>query len=154
MIEDNKLNNFSGASQKRYKSCKITTFSSANSLWLDLGWVLRINSSISNDSIQHVICLHTVNVKQFYLTQRKDPIRCYYSGVEWIWERWQWRGTLHFPKLQHDWSILIRFFNVISGHLLGEGILKPQPTRQINSNSFKDEITNKWSIVNKIICVT
>ena len=33
-----------------------------------------------------------------------DPIRRYHSGPEWTWERWQWRGTPHFPNLQHHWN--------------------------------------------------
>ena len=36
------------------------------------------------------------------------------------WERWQWRGILHYSKLQHYWSLTIRLFNVISGHLWEE----------------------------------
>ena len=48
-----------------------------------------------------------------------SPIRCYHSGPEWTWERWQWRGTPHSPKLQHCWNLTIRLFSVISGHSLG-----------------------------------
>ena len=33
---------------------------------------------------------------------------------EWTWEQWQWRGTLHSPKLQHYWNLTIRLFSVIS----------------------------------------
>ena len=29
------------------------------------------------------------------------------TGLEWTCERWQWRGTLHFPKLQHYWTFII-----------------------------------------------
>ena len=35
---------------------------------------------------------------------------CYHSGEEWTSERWQWRGTPHFPKLQHHWNLTIRLF--------------------------------------------
>ena len=34
-------------------------------------------------------------------------------------ERWQWRGTLHSQKLQHNWNHTIRLFSVVSGHSLG-----------------------------------
>ena len=36
----------------------------------------------------------------------KSP-RCYYTGSEWTWERWQWRVTLYSLKLQHYWSLTI-----------------------------------------------
>ena len=48
-------------------------------------------------------------------------IRCYHSGLEWTWERWQWRGTPHSPKLQHYWNLTIRLFSVISRTLVGGG---------------------------------
>ena len=32
---------------------------------------------------------------------------------EWTWEWWQWRGTLHSPKLRHHRNLTIRLFNVI-----------------------------------------
>ena len=38
--------------------------------------------------------------------------RCNHSGPEQTWEQWQWRSTPHTPKLQ-DWSLTIRWFNVI-----------------------------------------
>ena len=34
------------------------------------------------------------------------------SRSEWIWGRWQWRGTPHSPKLPHYWNLTIRLFNV------------------------------------------
>ena len=37
-------------------------------------------------------------------------------------ERWQWRGTLHSPKLQYNWNLTIRLFSVISRTLVG-GVL-------------------------------
>ena len=39
---------------------------------------------------------------------------CYHSGPQWTWERWQWRGTLHSPTLQHYWNLTISLFSVIS----------------------------------------
>ena len=52
-------------------------------------------------------------------------IRCYHSGPEWTWERWQWRGTRHSPKLQHCWNLTIRLFSVISRTLVSGGGLTP-----------------------------
>ena len=76
----------------------------------------------------------------------KTLIRCYHSGPEWTWERWQWRGTPHSPKLQHCWNLTIRLFSVISRALVGGGliplqrssrcILQPQPTGQGNGRIF------------------
>ena len=61
----------------------------------------------------------SLNVKQFYLTHRVNPIRCYHSGPEWTREHWQWRSTLYSPKLQHYWSLLIRLFNAIPRTFIG-----------------------------------
>ena len=36
-------------------------------------------------SINHLF-EHCLNVKQFNLTNRQDPIRCYHSGSEWTWK--------------------------------------------------------------------
>ena len=66
-----------------------------------------------------------------------DPIRGYHSGPEWTKELRQWRGILHFPKLQYYWSLTIRLFSVISGRSLwgvtplqrySQCILQPQLT--------------------------
>ena len=63
------------------------------------------NSTISNNSVEHKCSffvytqlnvtiifqiiqfsqVHSLNIKQFYLTYRLDPFRCYHSGPEWIW---------------------------------------------------------------------
>ena len=77
-------------------------------------WFKYQNSSISNNLVWHKY------TDYFYLTHRWDPIRCYHSGPEWTWERWQWRDTTHSPKLQHNWNLAIRLICVISGHSLGE----------------------------------
>ena len=87
--------------------------------------------------IRHLFAL-SLNVKQFYLTFRLDPFRCYHSDPEWTWERWQCRGILHYPKQQQCWSLTIRLFRIISRTLSGESltpllrssrcILQPQPT--------------------------
>ena len=89
-------------------------------------------------TISHLFA-HSWMVKQFYLTHRLDPIRCYHFGSELTWEQWQWSGTQHSSKLQHYWSLAIRMFSVISRTLVGgsltllqrssQGILQPQPTR-------------------------
>ena len=49
--------------------------------------------------------------------------RCYHFGPEWIWERWQWRGTLHSPKLQHNRNLTIKLFSDISRTFLGGGVI-------------------------------
>ena len=63
-------------------------------------------------SISHLFAL-SLYVKQFYLNHRLDAISYYQFSPEWIWERRQWRDTLHSPKLQHNWSHTIRLFNFI-----------------------------------------
>ena len=72
--------------------------------------VLLFNTT--NSIISHLFT-YSLNVKQFYLTHRSDPIRHYHSGLEWTWEKWQLRGTPHTPKL-HNWHFTIRLFSVIS----------------------------------------
>ena len=37
-------------------------------------------------NISHLFT-HSLNVKQFYLTQRWDPIWCYQCGSVWKWEK-------------------------------------------------------------------
>ena len=49
-------------------------------------------------------------------------IRCYHSGPERTWERWEWRGTPRSPKLQHYWNLTIKLFSVISRTHIG-GVL-------------------------------
>ena len=65
----------------------------------------------------------SLNVKQFYLTHR------WTLGTEWIQEWWQWKGTLHSPKLRHYWSLTIRLFSVISRALVGRGFTPLQRCR-------------------------
>ena len=87
-------------------------------------------------SLRHLFAL-SLNVKQFYLIYREEPIRCNLSRPELIWERWQWKGTSHSPKLQHYWSLTI-FFLSYPGNSLWVGltplqrcsqcIVQPQPT--------------------------
>ena len=68
--------------------------------------------------------------------------RCYHSGTEWTWERWQWRGTPHSPKIQHCWNLTIRLFSVIySEHLLG-GWSYPSAEKQ----SVYSTATADWAI--------
>ena len=45
---------------------------------------------------------------------------CYHSRPECTWERWEWRGTLHSPKLQYYWSLTIRLISVVSRTLVRE----------------------------------
>ena len=67
-------------------------------------------------------------------------IRC--SWPEWIWERWQWRGTLHFPKLHHYWNLTIRLYSVISGHLLGWG-----PNHFAEKQLVYSTATSDWAMM-------
>ena len=39
-------------------------------------------------------------------------------GLDWIWEQWQLRGTPHFPKLQHEWSLTKKSLVSYPGHSL------------------------------------
>ena len=41
----------------------------------------------------------------------------YNSGPEWNWERWQWRSTLHSPKLQNYQSFTILFIIISRIHV-------------------------------------
>ena len=63
----------------------------------------------------HQLYFYSLNVKQFYLSL----IMCYQSGLEWIWEQWQWRGTPHSQSSSlteaSNW-----LFCVISRTLVGE----------------------------------
>ena len=68
--------------------------------------------------LSHLFAL-SLNVRQFYLTDRLDSIRYPHSGPECTWERWQWRVTTHSTKLHHYWSLIIRLFNEISGTFIG-----------------------------------
>ena len=56
------------------------------------------------------------------LTHKQDPVSCDSYRPEWTWERWQWRGTPHFPKLQNYWSLTIRLCSVLSRTYVG-GVL-------------------------------
>ena len=69
----------------------------------------------------------------------------YHSGPEWTWERWQWRGTPHSPKLQHYWNFTIRLLSVISWTLVG-GVL-PLFRKQLSFSkaSGKTIINIKWT---------
>ena len=46
----------------------------------------------------------------------------------WTWEQWQWRGTLHSPKLQRYLNLTVRLFSVISRTLVA-GVLQPPMQR-------------------------
>ena len=65
-------------------------------------------------------------------------IRCYHSGPEWIWERWQWRGTPHSPKLQDYWNLTIRLFSVISRALVGGGFYPSTEVQSVYSTAPAD----------------
>ena len=93
-----------------------------------------------------------------HYTTRTPLNRCYHSGPEWTWERWQWRGTPHSPKLQDCWNLTIRLFSVISRTLVGvcltplqrssRCILQPQPTGQsIIFNSLVINLGGYWAYI-------
>ena len=66
--------------------------------------------------ITHLLSL-SLNVKQCFFCFLDRSL----SGdiiPEWTWEWRKWRDTPHSPKLQHFWSLIIRFFNVINRTLV------------------------------------
>ena len=66
-----------------------------------------------------VICLHPVYMSNTFIWPlRYDPIKFYFSASKWTWEQWQWRGTPHSTKLQHNWSLTIRFLVLQKEHSL------------------------------------
>ena len=74
-------------------------------------------------------------------------IRCYHSGPQWTWEQWQWRGTLHSPKLQHHWNLTIRLFIVISRTLVGGGSYSSAEKQSMNSTAPADwAIWDLWKL--------
>ena len=84
-----------------------------------------------------------LNVKQFYLNHRQEPINCYHSGLEW--KQWQRRSTLHSPNLQ-GWSRAISLFNVISRTLV---IGESYPSEEIQSVYSK--IPVDWAEYGKFV---
>ena len=48
--------------------------------------------------------LLSINAKQIYLIHRSDSFRYYHSGLEWTWDRWQWKGILHTPNSSITWA--------------------------------------------------
>ena len=102
---------------------------------------------------------HSLNIKQFYLTYRYDPIRCNHSGSEWTWEQWQWRSTQYSSKLQ-DWRLTIISFSAMSRILIevavltplqrcSQHILQPQPpgqaTQRLSDEHFKSIVIFSFS---------
>ena len=97
--------------------------------------------------------------KQYNLIHRYIPIRCYHSRSEWTLGQWQWKGTLHFSKLQHYWSFTIRLFSVMSRTLVvgvvtplqrsSRCILQPQPTGQ----PYISVINYDWSWLDVCIII-
>ena len=73
--------------------------------------------------------LHTLSIWPIDRTH----IRCYHSGPEWTWMRWQWRGTPHSLKIQHYRNLTIRLFLYHIQVILQRSSLciqQPQPTEQ------------------------
>ena len=99
-------------------------------------WMIRVQFQIQF-SINYLFA-HSLNVKEFYLTHKLDPIRCYHSGLYYTWERWQWRGTPDSLKLQHYWSLT-------SVCLVDEGYLSAV-TQSVYSTAPDDWNTETWVI--------
>ena len=71
-------------------------------------------------SISHLFA-DLLNAKQFYLTHRYDPIRCYQSESEWIWEQFKWRGTSYALEL-HTCILIIKLSCVIRRTFVSRGL--------------------------------
>ena len=67
-------------------------------------YIVSISKTVPFQTIQFSIGTHF----------RLGPIKCYHSGPECTWERWQWRSTQDSSKLQHYWNLIIRLFSAIS----------------------------------------
>ena len=66
-----------------------------------------------------------LNIEQFYSTDWSNTFRCNHSRLDWTGERWQWRGTPDFLKLQYYWGLTIRLFSGISWIFEGKSGLTP-----------------------------
>ena len=64
------------------------------------------------------------------------PYQVLSPRTKWIWDRWQWRGTPHSPKLQHYLSLMIRFVNLIFSLLVARE--KSYPSVEMLSVYFKE----------------
>ena len=60
------------------------------------------------------------------------------------WERWQWRGTPHSPKLQHCWNLNIRLFSVISRTPVGRGFYPSAEKQSVYSTAPADWAISVW----------
>ena len=103
-----------------------------------------------NMQFQYKIVLFQANqfsISMLFSLWPIDRTLCFHFGLEWTWERCQWRGVPHSLKLQHSWNLTIRLFSVIFRTLVGGGvltplqrycqyILQPQPTAQVETFDF------------------
>ena len=71
---------------------------------------------------QYTVSMSKAVLFQAILFSISTPFRCCHSVSVWTWERWQWRGTLHFPNLHHYWNLTMRLLSVIYKTLFG-GVL-------------------------------
>ena len=72
------------------------------------------------------------------------PSKYYHSGLDWSWERWQWKGTPYSTNLHHYWNLTIRLFSFISRTFVGvclnlrqrksRCILQPKPIGPQNTH--------------------
>ena len=74
-------------------------------------------------------------------------MRCYHSRPEWTWVRWQWRGTLHSPKLHRCWNLTIRLFSVIYRILVRGGVSYPSAEMQ----SVYSTAPADWAILQIVV---
>ena len=110
-----------------------SVYSTALTNWAIYDWLT--DEFISSNSVLHKYAF------SFYLTHRLEPISCYLSRLEWTWERWQWRGTLHSPKVQHYWNLPIRLFSVICRTLV-LGVLHSTEKQSVYSTAPADRAKN------------
>ena len=100
-----------------------------------LAYVHSLNvKTILFQTIQFSICTQFSSIWPIDRTL----IRCYHSKSDWTREWCQWRGTLHFPKLQHYWNLTIRLFSVISRTLIGGGSYHSTEIQSVYSTTPAD----------------
>ena len=88
---------------------------------------------------------HGLIVNQFYLTHKLELFSCYHFGPVWTWEQWQWRDTLHSPKIQDYWSLTIRLFDVISKKLVDWDSYLSAETHSMYSTAPADSVDHRWN---------
>ena len=88
-------------------------------------------------SIRYLFAL-SLNINQFYFIHRWNRVRCFPSGSEW-----QWTGTPHSPKVQ-NWSLTIRWFNVVSRTLVRGGSYSSAEIQSVYSSATPSRLSCFW----------